>query len=73
MAGSDQLKSAWNSASMTSANTTMPATRCVSTASMRSVQRGGGSVGRPHGLTHHAVHALVARADDLEIEVAAVG
>ena len=45
MAGSDQLKSAWNSASITTPNTTMPATRCVSTASMRSVHRGGGRSG----------------------------
>ena len=40
MAGSDQLKSAWNSASMTAAKISVPHRRCVSTLSSRAVHEG---------------------------------
>ncbi len=72
MAGSDQLKSAWNSASITrrehdDARDPVREHRVDAVGPSRRRQSG-----RPHGLAHHAVHALVARADDLEIEVAPV-
>ena len=72
IAGSDQLKSAWNSASITSAehdDARDPVREHGVDAVGPSWRRLNG---RPHGLAHHAVHALVARADDLEIEVAPV-
>ena len=45
MAGSDQLKSAWNSASMTTAKISAPQTRCVSTPSSRAVHDGRRTAG----------------------------
>ena len=71
MAGSDQLKSAWNTSIITAANTSAPPMRWVSTASMRSVQLPRVGRGALAHLGHQAIDELVARADDLEVEVAA--